>query len=765
MNQINGLSSDEVKNQIEKNLINKDVDVKTKSIKIIITENIFTLFNLLNFILALALIYVHSYKNLLFFGVVICNSLISIIQEIRSKKTIDKLSLLKENKIIVIRDGLEKQIDIHSIVKGDVCKYNLGNQIVADSQVISGEVLVNESLLTGESEPETKTISDTLLSGSFIVSGMCYAKVINVAQDNYTAKISSKAKYIKKVNSEIMNFINKIIKAISISIIPIGLLLLMHQLNLPNASLNKAVVNVVAALIGMIPEGLVLLTSTVLAVSVIRLSKYNVLVQELYCIETLARVDTICLDKTGTITEGKMLVNKIVPLDSFTKKQIEETLGYISFHMEKDNQTMIAISDKYERQSNKIVNEIIPFSSRRKWSGISFEDGNYILGAPDILLKEKNYDEIDKYVKDNRVVLLAKTSQLSSKELPNKIIPMGLIIIEDKIRPEAKATLEYFDSQGVDIKIISGDNPKTVASIANKVGLKNIKYIDMSKEDVINYNNINDYNVFGRVKPNQKEKIIKTLQKKGHTVAMTGDGVNDVLALKQSDCAIAMNSGSDAARNVAQLVLLNSNFSSLPKVVSEGRRSINNLQRSSSLFLNKTIYAALLALIFLFRKDSYPFIPIQLTLVSMVTIGIPSFILALEQNKEKINGKIVINVLRKSLPTALTTVTNILIISFLPNIIYLSSQQVSTLCVILTGITGFMLIYRLCVPFNTLRRLLFSTLITMFVLAIIFFKNLFSLTPLNINLILLIGILSILALVFFNIYSSLANFIANKIKK
>ena len=763
MEKLKGLTEQEVIELKEKGLVNYNSDVKTKSIYQIIIGNFFTLFNFLNFGLALAIFLVGSYKNLLFLGVVFCNTLISTIQEIRSKRVIDKLSLLNESKATVIRDGVERQIGIHEIVLGDIIKLKAGNQIVSDSRILDGEILVNESLITGESESVTKNKNMEILSGSFVVSGSCLAEVIHVGADNYTAQISAEAKYIKKVNSEIMNFINKIIKYISIAIIPIGVLLFLGQMD--SGTFSDTVVHVVAALIGMIPEGLVLLTSTVLAISVIRLSKYNVLVQELYCIETLARVDTICLDKTGTITKGEMEVSKLVSLNGTDMNEIVSALSMMSYHMANDNQTMEAISKKYARRNDHKVLEIVPFSSQAKWSGISFEDVSYILGAPEIVLKDTS--KIDKelgfYTSSNRVVLLGKVNHKLNKTLPLDVEPMGLVIINDKVRLEARATLEYFKEQGVDIKLISGDNPKTVAGVAEKVGLTNIKYIDMSKCDEPIIDIADKYNVFGRVKPKQKKEIVMALKAHGHTVAMTGDGVNDVLALKEADCSVAMNSGSDAARNVSQLVLLDSNFASMPKVVAEGRRSINNIQRSSSLFLCKTTYATLLAIIFVFLPQSYPFEPIQLTLTSVVTIGIPSFILALEPNNERINGKIILNVLKRSIPTALTIVANILIIMFLPCIIRLTTDEVSTLCVLLTGLTGFMLLYRISLPFNSLRRCLFGFLLVLFSVGVVFFRELFSLTMLTPKLLILTLALFMIAITLFNIFTDLFYKVSKKV--
>ena len=764
MEKLKGLSEEKVLELKEKGLVNYNYDVKTKSIGQIIAGNFFTLFNFLNFGLALAIFLVGSYKNLLFLGVVFCNTLISTIQEIRSKKVIDKLSLLNESKATVIRDGKEVSIGIHEIVLGDIIKLKAGNQIVTDSRILVGEILVNESLITGESESVTKNKDMNILSGSFVVSGSCLAEVIHVGADNYTAQISAEAKYIKKVNSEIMNFINKIIKYISIAIIPIGVLLFLGQMD--SGPFGDTVIHVVAALIGMIPEGLVLLTSTVLAISVIRLSKYNVLVQELYCIETLARVDTICLDKTGTITKGEMEVSKLVPLNETPMNEIVDALSVMSYHMENDNQTMEAISKKYARENDYKVLEVVPFSSQAKWSGISFEDVSYIIGAPEIVLKDtsKIDKELNLYTESNRTILLGKVNHKLNKTLPLDVEPMALVIINDKVRLEAKATLGYFKEQGVDIKLISGDNPKTVAGVAKKVGLTDVKYIDMSKCDLPIMEIVDKYNVFGRVKPKQKKEIVMALKANGHTVAMTGDGVNDVLALKEADCSVAMNSGSDAARNVSQLGLLDSNFSSMPKVVAEGRRSINNIQRSSSLFLCKTTYATLLAILFMFLPLSYPFEPIQLTLTSVVTIGIPSFILALEPNNERINGKIILNVLKRSIPTALTIVLNILIISLLPYIIRLTLDGVSTLGVLLTGLTGFMLLYRISLPFNALRRCLFGFLIVLFSFGVIFLRELFSLTLLTPKLLILTLALFMIAITFFNVFTDLFYKISKKIK-
>lgn len=657
-----GLTKEEVEERIKENKVNYDTSLPTKSIKTIVRENIFTLFNLINILLGVAVFCVGSYKNLLFLIVIFCNTAISIIQEINSKKAVDKLSILAQAKVNCIRDGEKQEIGINSIVLDDLLMLETGNQIVADSIILEGEVEVNESFITGESDVIYKRKGDTLLSGSFVVSGKCKAEVIHIGDENYTSKISSGAKYVKKVNSEIMKSLNGIIKIVSIAIVPIGILLFFNQLGLTENSFKNAVVNTVAAIIGMIPEGLVLLTSTVLAVSVIRLSKRKVLVQELYCIETLARVDTLCLDKTGTITEGTMEVNDIIEITK-SKEELEEILSEISSASDDNNSTIEAIRAKYKnKQKWKVINKI-PFSSQKKWSGICFKDkGSYIIGAPEFVLREK-YDEykerIEKYSNDYRVIIVANSEgDFIEKELPDKLEVLGFVLISDVIRKEASKTLKYFKEQGVNIKIISGDNPITVSKIAKRAGVENSeKYINMqeikTKEQLEKA--AKEYTIFGRVTPVQKKELVQALKKEGHTVAMTGDGVNDVLALKEADCSIAMASGSDATRNVAELVLLDSNFASMPEIVLEGRRTINNIERSATLFLVKTIYASILAIIFLFVNMPYPFMPIQLTLISTVTIGIPSFVLALEPNKERIKGKFLRNVISRALRNSLNS--------------------------------------------------------------------------------------------------------------
>ncbi len=768
-----GLSYNEVKDKIKKGKFNYDTSVKTKSIKDIIKTNLFTLFNLLNFVLALAIILVKSYKNLLFLGVVISNTIISTIQEINAKRTIDKLSLIAQSKVKVIREGKEEKIEINDIVIDDIVKLSIGNQVVVDSIILDGECEVNESFITGESEVVFKKKGDTILSGSFIASGSVITKVIHVGIDNYTSKISKEATYIKKANSEILKSLNLVIKYLSFAIIPISLLLFNNQIHIPDNNLQNAVINTVAALIGMIPEGLVLLTSTVFAVSVIRLSKYKVLVQQLYCSETLARVDTLCLDKTGTITEGVMEVIDVIPINKVSDKEVNDVLCAYCSKLDDNNATFNAIHNVFNIYIDWRVKKSVPFSSSRKYSLVEFQDkGTYILGAPEVILKnssKKIIEQVDSLSNENRIIMLAHTnSNVTRKNLPEDISPIAIIVLQDKIRKSAKKTLNYFKEQGVDIKIISGDSVNTVYNIAKRVGLnKADKYIDA--RNLLTYDEIkeavNKYTIFGRVSPSQKKEIVLALKESGHTVAMTGDGVNDCLALKEADCSIALSNGSDAARNISELVLLDSNFESMPKIVAEGRRTINNIQRSSTLFLVKTIYSTLLAVLFVFINMNYPFEPIQLTLTSIVTIGIPSFILALEPNEERVSGNFLINVISRSIPSALTIVMNIIVVMIASSIFKINPEETSTLCVILTGYTGFLLLYRLCKPFNFIRRILIISMITLFIVGIIGLNNLFSLTMLSPYMVFLMIILMSISIYVFKIMTNFTNKFIDKNKE
>ena len=739
-----GLNNKEVSERVKKGLTNKNKVVPTKSILKIITDNIFTLFNLLNFVLALLIFFVSSYKNLLFMGIVVCNTLISMVQEIRSKRIVDKLSIITSLKSNVIRDNKIVNIDNEDIVVDDIIILKAGNQIVTDCIILEGSVEVNEAFITGESDLVSYKIDDELKSGSFVVVGKVIAKVIHVGNDNYVNMISKDAKYVKPLNSILMNSLNKIIKLVSIFIIPLGLLLFFNQYNL-DKNLESSIINTVAALLGMIPEGLVLLTSTVLAVSVIRLARLNVLVQELYCIEMLARVDTICLDKTGTITSGKMEVIDVIKLEDY---DLNEIMGNIVNTLDSDNATSDALGNYFKKYDNYKVIKKIPFSPINKYSGVEFEEGKFLIGAPEFLCKNKIKEVIDN--QDNRTLLITKDD-----------LPIGIIVLKDEIRKNAKKMLNYLKNQNVDIKIISGDNLKTISKIANNVGLS-VKGIDLSKEEI---DDINKYNVFARVTPIEKKKIIEQLQSNNHFVAMTGDGVNDVLALKQADCSITIKSGTDAARNVSQLVLLDDDFDAIPSIIKEGRRTINNIERSATLFLAKTTYSFLLVLIFMFVSFNYPFEPIQLTLTNFFTIGVPSFILALEPNNNRIKGNFLINVFSKALPASLTIVLNIIILAILGNLFKLNNNQISTLCVLMTGFTGFLLLFKICYPLNKLRLFLIISLIIGFITTIVGFREFFSLTILNLKMFIFILILVFISTIIFSLMSIFVDKLIKKYPK
>ena len=772
-----GLSDEEVNIRKQKNLVNFNNEPTTKSIKEILRDNIFTYFNIVNSILCALMILAgilglrvfEALKNSTFMGVLIINTIISTVQEIVSKRIVDKLSVLASTKVKVIRNKEEKLVDINDIVLDDIMKLEIGDQIVCDSIILNGSVEVNEAFISGESDSLSKKENDTLLSGSFIVSGICYAKVINVGENNYISKISAEAKYSKKVNSVIMETFVKILKVLSVVIVPVGIILMYNQY-LITGNFTDAVFHSVGALIGMIPDGLLLLTSSVMAVSIIRLGKVNTLVNELYSIETLARVDTICLDKTGTITEGKMKVNKIIPFNGFSDNDIDSVLMNYAYSFSTSNSSLEAIKEKYQVKGDYIVSKKEEFSSERKFSGVTFfEKGTYYLGAPEYLLDDiKSYEEELNKVSDYRVLALVKTNEeVSIKPCNAKL--MALILIEDIIRKEAPSTLEYFKKQKVDVKIISGDSYKTVVAVAKRAGLENIKGIDAT---LINENNIEeytDYDVFGRVKPHQKKMIIKALQNKGHTVAMVGDGVNDCLALKQSDCAVTFGNASDAAKSVSQIILLDSNFSNMPKVVNEGRRTINNVERSASLLLIKTIFTSILVIICLFMKSEYFYLPIHLSLITTCTISIPSFILALEPNNEKVKGNFMLNVIKKSIPPALTVVFNVVLITLFKKEFNIDPSLATTLIVIMTATTGFIFLFKLCKPFNVLRASMITILIGIFVYALLFWYDFFDLTSITFSTILLYIVFGTANIQIFtrldNFTEYIINKVTNKVKK
>ena len=753
-----GLTAKQAEKRKKDRLNNYDTQPKGKSVKRILYDNIVTLFNILNLLLGIAVFVVGSYKNMLFLGVMFFNTIIGIIQELRAKSAIEKLSIVSATKAVVIRDGAKQSVSTEDIVLDDIIQFSQGNQIPVDSVIVSGECEVNESLLTGESDAIIKRSGDMVLSGSYVVSGKCTARVEHVAADNYASKISAEAKYAKQVNSEIMITLRNIVRVLTFIILPLAGMQFIHQINriaefqqtVPTlfgempAELQRVVVATVASTTSIIPEGLMLLTSTVLAVAVIRLSQHKVLVQELYCIETLARVDVLCLDKTGTITEGCMEVADIVPYGDSEKENVEDALTELAGALEDTNATFMAIKDHCKEKGNMKADTVIPFSSEKKWSGAHFEGGGaYIMGAAEFILKDVPADlknMLAEYSKNYRTIIVAHSDgNFNGKDLPDDISVIGIALINDKIRPEAPRTLRYFADQGVEVKIISGDNPITVSNVAKRAGVKNAEsFVDAATltTDELIEDAMKKYTVFGRVTPAQKKKFVIALKKQGHTVAMTGDGVNDVLALKEADCSIAMAEGSDAARNVSQLVLLDSNFASMPKVVLEGRRNINNIQRSAALYIVKTVFSVLLAIFFIFVSASYPFQPIQYTLINAFTIGIPSFILALEPNKERIKGIFIFNILRSSVPAGLTITIGIMICVIAQKLFGMSELDYTTLCVLSLTAGSMMILFKISRPFNVIRTVLFILMNAGMIIGITVFRWFFVFSELNLYIIL-----------------------------
>lgn len=758
---VSGLSSFEVEKRKKEGKVNTSVNLKTKSVKRIFYDNIVTLFNLINVTLFVALLLVGSYKNMLFMGVVLANIVIGVIQEIRSKRSVDKLSILSERKITVLRDGTEREISREEIVLDDIIVLSRGNQIPADCVLVSGECKVNESLLTGESDLIQKNINNEMLSGSFISSGRCCARVTKVGADCYAAKINNEAKYIKKVNSQILKSFNFIIKLCTFVMFPIGLFFFINQFGIENGNIQQTVISTVAALIGMIPKGMILLTSSVLAVSIIRLSKAKVLVQEMYCIETLARVDVLCLDKTGTLTADAMDVSDVISFGA-SDSDIKTALSSVAGASEEINATIGAI-EEYTKGINPIKSiKFSQFSSETKWSGGCFENGKtYIFGAAEFVFNDREkYSKVFKTINEINQTVRILTLAVSNKKfekstLPDDLQPMALILIKDKLRDNVNETINYFKEQGVTLKVISGDSVKTVQNIAKEVGITGYENaVDMSTvtTDEQLKEAAETCNVFGRVTPAQKKSLVLALQEKGHSVAMTGDGVNDVLALKEADCSVAMASGSDAARNVSQLILVNNDFASMPSVVAEGRRTINNIERSSALYLVKTIYSVVLSILFIFFHSQYPFEPIQLTLIGAFTVAIPSFVLALQPNHNRIKGNFTAKIFAHAIPSALCVILNIIMVVSTRNLFCVSnSDELSTICVYLTALSGFLLVVRLSLPINLLRGAMLAVSIGGVLIGSIFFSNLFSVVPLSSEGIIMLAVLGTATVVLFNV--------------
>lgn len=717
-----GLTSEEVRERIDKGLTNH-TDISTqKTVGQIVKSNLLTYFNLIFLILTVLLCIVGSFRNLTFLPVIIGNTVIGIFQELRAKKTLDKMSMLNAPHSIVVRDGEQQQIQSEELVKDDIIILSAGNQICADATVLSGSISVNEALLTGESDEIMKKSGDGLMSGSFVVSGQCYAKLDKVGNESYISKLTAQAKAMGDgEQSEMIRYINKLVKWVGIIIIPVGIILFCQAYIMNGETFKKSVVSMVAAVLGMIPEGLYLLTTVALALSTIRLAKKQVLLHDMKSIETLARVDVLCVDKTGTITEPGMQVTELVISGrcgdaEMDKRAFAHLLADYSSVIEDNNATMEAIrayvaKNEIEKGSRTLL-KTQPFTSANKYSKVSFVEGDYMLGAPEFIMKDR-YDEISEEIeeyqsKGYRVLLMAESGEDSSGSgrTFGGISPIGYIVLSNPIRENAESTFTYFKEQGVAIKVISGDNPATVSEVAKRAGIDGAEnYVDAStlasEKDITEA--VDKYTVFGRVTPKQKQLIVRALQKQKHTVAMTGDGVNDILAMKDADCSIAMASGSEAAAQAAQTVLLDSDFGRMPYVVFEGRQVVNNIQRSASLFLVKNIFSLLMAIFSAVFAITYPLEPSQISLISMFTIGLPGFLLALEPNRNRIEGNFMANVMLKALPAGLTDVLSVGALVICGQVFNLPSEDIATAGTMLLAVVGFMIIIKISHPFNKMK--------------------------------------------------------------
>lgn len=774
---LTGLTDEQVNERIAEGKVNADENPNTRTYKQIIRENTLTFFNFLNLVLLVLVLLVGSYKNAFFVCIIIINTLIGIAQEIRAKKTIDKLAILTARKSVVIREGQKWTVPTEELVLDDVVCLKTGDQVPADARILEGSLEVNESLLTGESDNLPKNEGDELFSGSFVTSGEACCQIIHVGKDNYAAQITSEAKEFKRHNSELKNSLNAILKVISIIIVPLGALLFYKQYYIVGDTFRDSVVSMVAGVLGMIPEGLVLLTSVALTLGALVLANKKTLVQELYCIETLARVDTLCLDKTGTITEGTMCVERVEPYvstgrtetaatepesaesteaeeqvqtDSAFMEEIDVIMGNMMYVLKDQNATIDALRKRFPAKQDMTPEHVIPFSSDRKYSGVVFEEkGTYLMGAAQFLFPEDNEELTEKcqaYAEEGlRVLVLAHSSQnAEGTELPEGLEPLALMLLTDVIREEAPDTLAFFDSQEVDLKVISGDDPVTVAAIARRAGLKNAdSYVDattLTTEEELQ-DAVAQYSVFGRVTPQQKKAMVQALQSQGHTVAMTGDGVNDVLALKEADCSIAMAQGSDAAKNIANVVLLDSNFASMPHIVNQGRRVVNNIRTAASMFLIKTMFSVMLSLLTIFFGNAYPFEPIQMSLISACAVGIPTFLLAQENNYEKIDHTFLRHVFINAFPAAITITFCVFAVMLVCQNVYHSMAMLNTACVLVTGWNYMAALKTVYAPLNTYRKVIIYGMQFIFFAAAVIFQKLLSLGSLDFGMIILVFIL------------------------
>ena len=750
-----GLTAQQVQEHRMHGWTNQPVDPPSKTTKEIIQENVFTYFNLIFLVLAVLLCLVGSFRDLTFLPVIVLNTLIGIIQETRAKKVLDNLTMLNAPHAMVIRDGKKSQINAEDLVIDDIVIFEAGNQVCADAEVCAGEVQVNESLLTGESDEITKRKGDQLMSGSFIVSGQCHARLDKVGADSYISRLTLEAKAMQNTEqSEMIRSLDKLVKWVGVAIIPIGIILFIQAFVFQGEGFRSSVTSMIAAVIGMIPEGLYLLASVALAVSSIRLAQKKVLLHDMKCIETLARVNVLCVDKTGTITENTMEVQDVIPTKEYEEgelRPLSELLGDFTAAQSSDNITMEAMKRYFKIASGKKAVAKTGFSSASKYSSVTFEEASYVLGAPEFVLKEQyeNYEEaISAHASKGARVLVFGTAkeEPDGKPLKEAVTPLAYVLLANPIRQEAKETFTYFAEQGVEVKVISGDNPLTVSEVAKEAGIAGAeRYVDASTlhtEEEMRAAVLNNA-VFGRVTPNQKRKFVQILKEEGKTVAMTGDGVNDVLALKDADCSIAMASGSDAAAQASQLVLLESDFSCMPEVVLEGRRVVNNIQRSASLFLVKNIFSFLLSLVSFVFMFTYPLEPSQISLISMFTIGVPAFFLALEPNKNIIKGHFLTNVFLKALPAALTDVLAVGALVIFGRTFGVSSADISTAATMLLSIVGFMILYTISAPMNVLRGVILGGCIVGLLSCSIFLNDLFAITGMTTKCVMLFVVFAI----------------------
>ena len=829
-----GLTNEEVQERIAQGQVNNNENPNTRTYKQIILENTLTFFNFLNLVLLVLVLLVGSYKNSMFVGIIFINTVIGIIQEIRAKKTIDKLAILTESKTVVLREGKKWKISTEKLVVDDLIFLKAGEQVPADAKILEGNLEVNESLLTGEADNLPKNPGDELFSGSFVTAGQACCQIIHVGSDNYASRITSEAKEFKRHNSELRNSLNAILKVISIIIVPLGAMLFYKQYYFVGDSIRDSVVNMVAAVLGMIPEGLVLLTSVALTLGALKLAQKKTLVQELYCIETLARVDTLCLDKTGTITEGTMCVDSVESYppvyeeisdeasgnktesgernndgtksseltegsaaseasavsaaeaiakedgssillpqeesetcsektrqeDTAKIREIEHIMGNLLSVLKDQNATADALRARFKVAQDMDLDHVIPFSSDRKYSGAAFKDaGTYLMGAAQFLFPEGNPELMEycgSFAEEGlRVLVVAHSENVNEgTEIPEGLEPVGLLLLTDVIRAEAPDTLAYFESQGVDLKVISGDDPVTVSAIAKRAGLKNAEqYVDATtittQEEMDEA--VATYSVFGRVTPQQKQAMVKSLQSQKHTVAMTGDGVNDVLALKEADCSIAMAEGSDAAKNIANVVLLDSNFAAMPEIVNQGRRVVNNIRTAASMFLIKTIFSVLLSLITIFFGDYYPFEPIQMSLISACAVGIPTFLLAQENNYEKIDHTFLRHVFMNAFPAAVTITGCVFTVMLVCQNVYHSNLMLNTACVLVTGWNYMAALKTVYAPLNRYRKVIIYSMQVIFFGAAVVLQNLLTLGSLEFGMIILVFLLMTFSPIFIEV--------------